>query len=79
MIETALTNEIAAFLKDRAMLKAQRVAPWVVFADEKFQGAFEDYEAAVRFAIGQFENTPFLVRNVDAEAEHVPLIFAEAE
>jgi hypothetical protein len=78
MTDMALTNEIAAFLRDRATLKAQQAAPWVVFADEKFQGAFDGYEAAVRFAIERFKDAPFLVRNVDAEDEQVPLIFAEA-
>jgi hypothetical protein len=77
MTDMALTNEIAAFLRERAALKAQRVAPWVVFAGEQFQGAFDGYEAAARFAIERFKNTAFLVRNVDAEEEQVPLVFAE--
>jgi hypothetical protein len=72
-----LTQEIAAFLRERSTLKETHVAPWVVFAEEKFQGAFDGYEAAVRFAIEKFRDAPFLVRNIDAEDEQVPLIFAD--
>ncbi len=79
MDEKDLTREIAAFVKERKALREEHDSQWVVFADERFQGAFGDYERAVRFAIEHFRDTPFLVRNLDAEDEHVPLIFAEVE
>lgn len=77
MMEQDLTQEIAAFLRERATLRAQYASQWIVFAGEQFQGAFDNYERAVRFAMERFRGAPFLVRNVDAEDEQVPLIFAE--
>jgi hypothetical protein len=74
-----LAQEIAAFLRERAKLQVAQTMRWVVFAQQKFQGAFPAYEPAARFAIGAFGGQPFLVRNLDAEDEHVPLVFAGAE
>jgi hypothetical protein len=79
MSEVDLSKEIEAFLRQRAVLQREHASQWVVFADERYQGAFDQYEGAVRFAIERFRDTPFLVRNVDAENESVPLILAEAE
>ena len=79
MSEVDLSKEIEAFLRQRAALQREHASQWVVFADERYQGAFDQYESAVRFAIERFGNAPFLVRNVDAENEFVPLILAEAE
>lgn len=78
MNEIDLTNEIAAFLRERAQLQSTHALSWVVFSDQTFQGAFDEYEPAVRFAVSNFSNRSFLVRKVDAEDERVPLIFTEA-
>lgn len=72
-----LVGEIAAFLRERAHLQHESGGRWVVFAHEAFQGSFAGYEPAARFAIGKFGTIPFLVRHLDAEDEHVPLVFAD--
>jgi len=79
MLERDLTPEVEAFLRQRAALRARYAAQWVVFSGEEFRGAFSEYEGAARFAIEHFADSPFLVRNVDAEDEQVPLIFAEPQ
>lgn len=79
MLEMDLSKDVEAFLRERAVLRRQHPSQWVVFAEERYRGAFDNYEGAVRFAIERFGGGPFLVRNVDAEDEFVPLILAEAE
>lgn len=78
MSEVDLSKEIEAFLRARSTLQKEHAAQWVVFAGERYRGAFDRYEGAARFAIEHFGDGPFLVRHVDAEDEFVPLIFAEA-
>lgn len=77
MADKEVTQEIVAFLRERSALRVKYRDHWVVFSGESFQGAFDRYEAAARFAIEQFKGKPFLVRNLEAEDEQVPLIFAE--
>lgn len=76
MSELDLSKEVEAFLRERTTLQKQHASQWVVFAEERYRGAFDNYEGAVRFAIERFGGGPFLVRNVDAEDEFVPLILA---
>jgi len=76
--ERDLSAELAAFLRQRAALSSSEASRWVVFAGDKFQGSFAEYEDAARFAIDKFHDSTFLVRNLDVEEEYVPLIFAEA-
>jgi hypothetical protein len=77
--EIDLSTEIAAFLRDRQQLRETYDSQWVVFASGQFQRAFPDYEHAARFAIERFRGRGFLVRNLDADEEHVPLIFTDPE
>lgn len=79
MADQDITGEIEAFLRERAKLQAEHAHQWVVFATRKFQGAFDEYEGAARFAVTKFGDAPFLVRNVDDYEEHVPLIFADTD
>lgn len=79
MADRDLTAEVEAFLRERAALQAKHAHQWVVFAARKFQGAFDQYEGAARFAVANFGDAPFLVRNVDDYEEHVPLIFADSD
>jgi hypothetical protein len=79
MADLDLKSEVAAFLRARASLRAEHKAPWVVFAAEQFQAAFDEYEGAARFAFERFPNVPSLVRHLDDDDEYVPLIFADDE
>ncbi len=79
MSDRDITAEVEAFLRERASLQVTHAHQWVVFADRRFQGAFDRYEGAARFAVTNFGDAPFLVRNVDDHEEHVPLIFADSD
>jgi hypothetical protein len=76
MQEADLANEIAAFIQQKSLLRERRSPPWVVFADGKFQRAFDDYASAVDYAIGAGLVGRFLVRDLYAEPAHAPFVFA---
>ncbi len=77
MSEAELTEEVAAFLRERTALKAKYNSQWVIFSGAKFLAAFENYEKAARYAFENLRDSTFLVRNLDAADEQVPLIFAD--
>lgn len=78
MNETELTREYAAFLRQRAVLRHTHGSKWVVFLNQELCGVFDDFEAAAIFANREFHGEPFLIRNITAEDEQVPLLFADA-
>ncbi|MDX2238882.1 MAG: hypothetical protein NW203_15060 [Hyphomonadaceae bacterium] len=79
MVEPDLSDEVAAFLKARAALKAEHGSQWVVFCRGAFQGVFPKFSDAASNAVTKFGDTPFLIRQITAEDERVPLVFVDPE
>lgn len=79
MHKVDLTDEVRAFLRDRADLKAEHGSKWVVYLGQEFRGAWEEFEDAAAFAMKHFGGQPFLIQDIDARDECVPMVFAGAE
>lgn len=79
MHDVDLTDEVRAFLRDRAQLKAKYGSQWVVYFGQECRGAWQDFADAATFAMSNFPGKPFLIQDIDARDECVPLVFAGAE
>lgn len=75
-----LQNDIAAFDRMRHELEAKHRNQWVVFHDGVFINAFDDFETAAAAAVDQFDDGPFLIRQVGAPPVQLPggMIFTPA-
>ncbi len=56
--------EIAAYERNRDSLERDHFGKWVVFHDEKFIGAFDDFEEAAQTAVARFGRGPYLIKQV---------------
>jgi hypothetical protein len=77
---TALRDDIAAFDRMGAYLKANHDNAWVVFHGGEFIGAFPDFETAAETAVERFDTGPYLIRQVGAPPIQLPggMIFRPA-
>ncbi len=65
--------EIAAYERNRDSLERDHFGKWVVFHDEKFIGAFDDFEEAAQTAVARFGRGPYLIKQVGAPPRIVPM------
>lgn len=65
---TVLKDDIASFERMRRELEAHHFNEWVVFYRGQFVAVFPDFETAASVAVEQFENGPYLIRQVGAPA-----------
>lgn len=61
-----LDREIAAFALSRESLLAHHMGKFVVFQGEELRGAFDTFNTAARFALAEFGQGPYLIRQVGA-------------
>ena len=70
-----LDREIAAYNAMRDELERDHLYDWVVFHDEEFIGAYEDFQDAAAEAVRRFGRGPYLIRQVGRPALTVPTVF----
>jgi hypothetical protein len=63
-VKQDLSQEIAAFERERDELMKHHEGKFVIFKDGKLQGAFDTFDAAARDAIRRFKEEPFMIRQV---------------
>jgi len=69
----ALEREIRAFEARRGELEKQYNRKFVIFHDDDFAGAFDDFDSAAREAIKRYGRGPYLIRQVGVPpTEYVP-------
>lgn len=70
-----LSKEIAAFELQLTTLR-ERIGShrWVVFLDEGCRGDFADFSSAMEFAMKEFPERDFLVREIDAPRAQLPFL-----
>jgi len=69
----ALEREIRAFEARRGELEEQYNRKFVIFHDDDFAGAFDDFDSAAREAIKRYGRGPYLIRQVGVPpTEYVP-------
>ena len=56
--------EIAAYERVREGLESDHFGQWVIFHDEHFIGAFDDFQDAAQTAVERFGRGPYLIRLV---------------
>ena len=67
-----LDREIAAYNAMRDELERDHIYDWVVFHDEQFIGAYEDFQDAAAEAVRRFGRGPYLIRQVGAQPKRLP-------
>lgn len=67
-----LAAEIAAFDRMKAELEAKHLHAWVLFHHGAFIAAFPDFESAATSAVEQFDEGPYLIRQVGAGPIQLP-------
>lgn len=67
-----LRADIAAFDRMKAELEAHHRNEWVLFHDGQLIDAFPDFESAATVAVDRFDQGPYLIRQVGAEAIPLP-------
>lgn len=72
-----LSNEISAFLTQRARLAAELGPQWVVFVDGKCQGHFDAFDEAARYALEHHRSRRFLIRHTSDQQPVIPLMTVE--
>ena len=65
--------EIAAYERVRDSLEKDHFGKWVIFHDEKFIGAFDDFEEAAQTAVVRFGRGPYLIKQVGEPPRIVPI------
>jgi hypothetical protein len=68
----ALEREIRAFDARRPELEKHYHRKFVVFHDDDFAGAFDDFDSAAREAIRLYGRGPYLIRQVGVATGYVP-------
>lgn len=69
---STLTDEIAAFDRQKADLEAEHFGQWVVFKSGALVGIFDSFDAAASDAVERFERGPYLIRQVGAAPVNLP-------
>lgn len=77
LVEKDLAEEVTAFLRERERLVTENCPRWVLFADGKFQKAFDSSIVAVDYAIDHGFVGRFLLRDLRAEPAFVPFVVAQ--
>jgi len=67
-----LKVDIAAFERMKPELEARHRSEWVLFHEGALVDAFPDFEAAATVAVDRFDQGPYLIRQVGAEAVQLP-------
>ena len=65
--------EIAAYERNRESMEKDYFGKWVVFHDEKFIGAFDDFQDAAQTAVERFGRGPYLIKQVGEPPRLVPM------
>jgi hypothetical protein len=68
----SLKADIAAFDRMRGELEARHRNEWALFHGGAFVSVFPDFEAAATVAVDRFDQGPFLIRQIGAEAIQLP-------
>jgi hypothetical protein len=77
---SVLREDIAAFDQMQAELGARSPRAWVVFHAGRFEGLFDDFEAAATEAVERFGAGPYLIRQLGASPVQLPggMVFTPA-
>ena len=67
-----LDVEIAAYEAQHEELETHHLHKWVLFHEEEFCGAFDDFNAAASEAVRRFGRGPYLIRQVGAHPPVLP-------
>ncbi len=67
-----LEREIHAFEALRDELEKRHHRKFVIFHDDDFAGAFDDFDSAAREAIRLYGRGPYLIRQVGVATDYVP-------
>lgn len=62
----SLRADIAAFERMKGDLETTSLHGWALFHNGEFIGAFPDFDAAATIAVEQFDNGPYLIRQIGA-------------
>jgi hypothetical protein len=75
-----LKADIAAFERMRPELEARHRNEWALFHDAQLVETFPDFESAATVAVDRFDQGPYLIRQVGAEAIQLPggMVFRHA-
>ena len=69
----ALEREIRAFEARRAELEKGYYRKFVIFHEDDFAGAFDDFDTAAREALKRYGRGPYLIRQVGvAPTDYLP-------
>lgn len=72
-----LSHEIKAFERQLPELK-KLGRRWVVFLDATLQGDFPTFDDAIQFAMSEFPDRDFLVRETEPEKVELPFLLVVA-
>ncbi len=67
-----ITQDIAAYEKQRDELEAKHLGKWVVFHDETLIGIFDELEDAAVEAARLYGRGPYLIRQIGAPPLRLP-------
>ena len=74
VVELATLDEnIEAYERRRDEMEAKYRDQWVVFVDEEFVEAFDDFQEAAMMAIRRWGKGPYLIRLVGEEPRMIPV------
>ena len=74
VVELATLDEnIEAYERRRDEMEAKYRDQWVVFVDEEFIEAFDDFQEAAMMAIRRWGKGPYLIRLVGEEPRMIPM------
>ncbi len=74
VVELATLDEnIEAYERRRDEMEAKYRDQWVVFVDEEFVEAFDDFQEAAMMAIRRWGRGPYLIRLVGEEPRMIPM------
>lgn len=74
VVELATLDEnIEAYERRRDEMEAKYRDQWVVFVDEEFVEAFDDFQEAAMMAIRRWGKGPYLIRLVGEEPRMIPM------
>ena len=74
VVELATLDEnIEAYERRRDEMEVKYRDQWVVFVDEEFIEAFDDFQEAAMMAIRRWGKGPYLIRLVGEEPRMIPM------
>lgn len=68
-----LDTEIRAFERLQPQLEAEYMGRWVLIHDGELINTFDSFELAAEDAVKRFGRGPFLIRQVGAQPEALPI------